>query len=124
MKKNYLSSALGRKQEWVDTVSESFDSAYKFYENKSEIASCLAIDDPVTTQPLSGYTAFLKRKRGAEVEVSRSTEQEHIRYFNAPLEDTSVDVLNYWKRNSANYPILSKMAEDYLTVQVSSVASF
>jgi hypothetical protein len=30
-------------------------------------------------------------------------------------------VLAYWKANTFNYPILSSMAKDYLTIQASSV---
>jgi hypothetical protein len=31
------------------------------------------------------------------------------------------NVLEFWKANASNYPILSAMANDYLTVQASSV---
>ncbi len=31
------------------------------------------------------------------------------------------NVLEFWKNNALNYPVLSSMAKDYLTVQASSV---
>ena len=47
----------------------------------------------------------------------------YIRYFNAPLADDNTDILYFWKLNSINFPVLSTMAKDYLTVQASSVPS-
>ena len=31
------------------------------------------------------------------------------------------NVLEFWKKNALNYPVLSSMAKDYLAVQASSV---
>ena len=41
----------------------------------------------------------------------------NCRYFNAPILSESIDLLAFWKANASNYPILSSMAKDYLTVQ-------
>ena len=41
--------------------------------------------------------------------------------MNAPLAPKGTDILAFWKVNELNYPILSAMAKDYLTVQASSV---
>lgn len=43
--------------------------------------------------------------------------------MNAPLAVVGTNVLSFWKANQFDYPILSAMAKDYLTVQASSVAS-
>ena len=34
-----------------------------------------------------------------------------------------MDILAFWKSNEFNYPILTAMAKDYLTVQASSVSA-
>lgn len=57
-----------------------------------------------------------KRKR-----VLVDSEEEYVRYFNEPLTEYGTNVLQFWKRNAFNYPILSSMAKDYLTVHASSV---
>jgi hAT family C-terminal dimerisation region len=44
-----------------------------------------------------------------------------FRYFNAPLAAEGTDVLAFWKSNQFNYPILARMARDYLSLQASSV---
>ena len=46
-----------------------------------------------------------------------------LQYFNDPLAEIGTNVLQFWKRNAFNYPILSAMAKNYLTVQASSVPS-
>jgi hypothetical protein len=38
-------------------------------------------------------------------------------------EGESFDVLKWWKRNLENYPVLAKMAHDFLAIPLSSVAS-
>jgi hAT family C-terminal dimerisation region len=45
------------------------------------------------------------------------------KFFNEPLALDGTNVLQFWKANAFNYPILSAMAKDYLTVQASSVPS-
>lgn len=80
------------------------------------------------------FSGFMKRsyeeaENGENEEVN---EEEYVgynsffksRYFNAPRLDWGADsVLQYWKNNQFNFPILSAMARDYLTVQASSVSS-
>ncbi len=51
--------------------------------------------------------------------IESNAEHEFVRYCNAPLAEDGTNVLAFWKANSFNYPILSDMAKDYLTVQAS-----
>jgi len=51
------------------------------------------------------------------------SKNSNVRYLNAPLADDSTNALEFWNANSFNYPILSAMAKDYLTVQASSVSA-
>ena len=44
-----------------------------------------------------------------------------FRYFNAPLSEDGTYPLEFWKAHSADYPILSAMTKDYMTIQASSV---
>jgi hypothetical protein len=52
-----------------------------------------------------------------------SSEEEYVRYFNAPLAGVGTNVLAFWKAHEFDYPILSAMAKDYLTIQASSVCA-
>jgi len=44
------------------------------------------------------------------------------RYLNSPV-DSNTDSLIWWKTHDKDYPILSKIAKDYLTIQATSVLS-
>jgi hAT family C-terminal dimerisation region len=39
------------------------------------------------------------------------------------IDEPNIDILQWWRKNSEFYPTLGKMARDFLTVQVSNVAS-
>ena len=45
------------------------------------------------------------------------------RYSNAPLAPDDINILEFWKANRFNYPVLAAMSKDYFTVQASSVPS-
>ena len=49
--------------------------------------------------------------------------EEYVWYFNSPLAEVGTNVLAFWKGNQYNYPVLSAMAKDYLTIQASSAPS-
>ena len=52
-----------------------------------------------------------------------SSVEEYERYFNAPLAGVETNALAFWKVHQSDYPILSAMAKDYLTIQASSVSA-
>ena len=59
-----------------------------------------------------------------EDEASLETKFEIGKYLLDNLEKLgSFDILDWWKLNASNYPILSKMARDILTIPISTVAS-
>jgi hypothetical protein len=131
MKQGYLKDILLWKDEWVDSVMQCFHSSYVFYKEKNGNVNVTASGNaPMTTtsststergsQDYKEYLNELKRKRG--VVVSKSVE-EYIRYFNSPELEAGSNVMDFWKANLPNYPILAAMAKDYLTVQASSVSA-
>ena len=69
------------------------------------------------------YSQYKKRKMTLEAVVADCQVEEYTRYFNSPLAKEGTNVLTFWKAHSVDYPILSAMAKDYLTVQASSVSS-
>ena len=44
-------------------------------------------------------------------------------YLNAPLEELVEDVVSWWGAHQSQYPMLSRIARDYLAVQGSVVPS-
>ena len=59
-----------------------------------------------------------------EDEASLETKSEIVKYLLDNLEKLgSSDILDWWKLNASNYPILSKMARDILAILISTVAS-
>ncbi|KAI3656565.1 hypothetical protein MP638_000551 [Amoeboaphelidium occidentale] len=69
------------------------------------------------------YSTYLKRKRSNMDSAFVGIQDERTRYFKAPLAAPETNVLEFWKSNEYNFPILSAMAKDYLTVQATSVPS-
>ncbi|GJV35454.1 zinc finger BED domain-containing protein RICESLEEPER 2 [Tanacetum coccineum] len=56
---------------------------------------------------------------GGEDELTKCLKEPHL-----DLDDDEVfDILNWWKLNSPRFPIVSRMAKDILSIQVSTVAS-
>ena len=59
-----------------------------------------------------------------ENEASSETKYEIGKYLLDNLEKLgSSDILDWWKLNASNYPILSKMVRDILAIPISTIAS-
>ena len=69
------------------------------------------------------YGAFEKKLRATIDRRESSSVEEYVRYFNAPLAGVETNALAFWKAHQFDYPILSAMAKDYLTIQASSVSA-
>jgi len=65
------------------------------------------------------YFLNLLNQNNIHQEVSHD---ELDRYLNSPV-DSNTDSLIWWKTHDKDYPILSKIAKDYLTIQATSVPS-
>ncbi|KAJ6642967.1 putative AC transposase, partial [Pseudolycoriella hygida] len=47
--------------------------------------------------------------------------KEFQKYLNHPLSNAKVDILDFWRSQKAEFPQLSKIAKDYLSIQGGSV---
>ncbi|KAF0532306.1 zinc finger bed domain-containing protein ricesleeper 2-like [Gigaspora margarita] len=54
--------------------------------------------------------------------TSTTNTSELDRYFISEPVEEDTDPLDWWKVNKRTYPILSKLASDYLSVQATSIA--
>ena len=68
--------------------------------------------------PLAEFDRYMRSKR-------RQSSNELDRYLKEELlpRKEEVDILEWWKTNVSNYPVLSKMARDILAIPASTVPS-
>jgi hypothetical protein len=123
LKKQMLTESLQWEQEWVDSVMDHFMSSFDHYKRKLNLSpenSSLAstFSNPLGQAEKGMYSNYKNKKRRIILDIS--VVEEYTRYFNEPLVD-GANILSYWKAKAFDYPILSAMAKDYLTVQASSV---
>lgn len=121
LKKQMLTESLQWEHEWVDTVVDHFMSSFDHYRGKfsSSSENSSTITTPVVQVEKGIYSNYRNKKR--RLIPAASNVEEYTKYFNEPLAVDGTNVLQFWKANAFNYPILSAMAKDYLTVQASSV---
>ena len=83
--------------------------------------------DPPPPKKRNLGTMFKQQKEGQEQLPILSVEQQITTdltcYTSAPMLDSEEDPLVWWKFQSKNYPILSKLAKKYLAVCATSAAS-
>jgi len=89
MKKEYLQDSLNWEQEWVDTATGHFVSAFKYYKQKVDLSAAVpVIRSPIQTVTADGYKNYLKRKRNTSIQSNM--ENEYVRF---KLCDLIVDIL-------------------------------
>jgi hypothetical protein len=71
---------------------------------------------------LRNNTVTLNLSENTNTSASRTLKNEMERYLAIPLED-HVDPLLWWQVRQEEFPILSRVARDYLCIQATSVAS-
>ncbi|XP_060969804.1 zinc finger BED domain-containing protein RICESLEEPER 2-like [Cannabis sativa] len=72
----------------------------------------------------SSSTSLLIKLRFVSSEVATNDLDDYLNDRKEKLLDNvDFDILDWWKRNSSKYPIVSHVAKDVLAVQISSVAS-
>ncbi|KAJ1266519.1 hypothetical protein BS78_08G157500 [Paspalum vaginatum] len=131
--KVYGEEAAGRK---ANDALIRFRAYYAHYESMIQRSSqnnvSLSSEVGGSASMLSSLSG--KRKLGLEFALfrqqsrpHRSTRSEVDTYQDDPLvqskEGEEFDVLRWWKRNQDKYPMLAKMARDFLAIPLSTVAS-
>jgi predicted nucleotidyltransferase len=123
-KKQMLTDSLQREQEWVDSDMDHFMSSFDHHKRKLNLSSensslASIISNPVDQVEKGIYSNYKNKTR--RLIPSASHVEEYAKCFNDPLAEDGTNILQFWKANTLNHPILSTMAKDYLTVQASSV---
>ncbi|GJY89217.1 zinc finger BED domain-containing protein RICESLEEPER 2-like protein [Tanacetum coccineum] len=119
----------------LDWFHESFQGLYNMYyskygTNQTQSTSGGGSSSGVTRDPyarlLHGLTQHKKKKSRGDPTMSSEYEQYLKTDFVLglqPKDFASYDVLGFWKSKENQFPVLSRMAMDILSVQASSVAS-
>lgn len=73
-----------------------------------------------TTNNNNQRSIFVQRLSSISQQRSANTD-ELIKYWESVDASFDIEPLSWWRAHSTEYPVLSKMAKDYLSVQASSV---
>ena len=108
-------------------VATFFDPRYKAIAYQgletNEILDPIRDKLPVLTSDLlpdSNTSIFVKRLSSYHQQRNANTD-ELLKYWELAGASFDIEPLSWWHTHSTEYPILSKMARDYLSVQASSV---
>jgi len=96
---------------------------YELYKGRSSLHTDLA--PPTPAKKTRQYFTSLRQNMGLTNENSTpelETETELDRYLELPIDDEAEPLL-WWQAHTCEFPVLSSMARDYLTIQATSVAS-
>lgn len=106
--------------DWVEHVLKS---AFDIYTANVEKAKAKNDEDsdkpPPTKKPMYDFDEWLSRRK----KIATMTMNEMQCYLALPQMARSTRSLEWWKRNESSYPIVSKMARDYLAIPATSVPS-
>lgn len=113
-KLSFFENAWASNPEDVEGLKEQFSDAFLHYKGSLPTA-------PVEEKPDnedSAYVNFLKRQVGDQ---QGSTVDEMTACLNSPTVDFKIDPLDWWRTNSSSFPVLAKIARDYLGGMATSV---
>jgi hypothetical protein len=105
---------------------ENIQSIYETYKERSSSFT----DNQKVCTPKSTRRYFAQLRRGVnrtalanELDSTSTMESSELdRYLELPI-DEEIDPLLWWQAHSSEFPIVSDMARDFLTIQATSVAS-
>lgn len=105
---------------------ESIQTIYETYKERSSLFE----DSQKACTPRSTRRYFAQLRRGGsraalsnEFNPPSTMESSELdRYLELPI-DEEIDPLLWWQAHSSEFPIVSDMARDFLTIQATSVAS-
>jgi len=80
-------------------------------------------DQSVSNQESKKPKPLILRIKERLTQSEELNEDEIIRYLNAPCLQIEDNILDWWSKHEKGFPILSKIARDYLAVMPSSTAS-
>ena len=109
------------EKSWISTAVDNFNHRYERY--KAKYSDSSAHDQVSNSEPIDDFAKYCAEIRGSSRPQTETGPafNERSAYFDSPLVQPGTDVFKYWKNNEYQFPILAKMARDYLIIQASSV---
>jgi hypothetical protein len=115
-KAKFMAKFWAHRPDWIECVMDSLNDAFAHYRSLYPV-----INGP---QACGGPPSLLSSKLAVLYDEAVVAPSELQLYLNDPLvNNTSLDILAWWATAGTKYPILQRMAKDYLSAQSSSVAS-
>lgn len=110
----------------ADTAKQMLSEKYASYQNAEQALS--ADDENEINDGNVGYkrksSGILSRMIQKKKRVSNlQTRNEIAEYLAIPVESLSIDPCEWWKHHRTQYPLLEKMARDYICIPATSVPS-
>ena len=98
------------------------EKQFKLYEAQNTIPDTVVNIEKI--KPLKPL-ALIERLFNKKIQSCVLDSSEMVRYFSQPrvLFNKSYNIIEWWKENVSEFPILSRVAMDFLTIMPSSVSS-
>ncbi|XP_058086418.1 zinc finger BED domain-containing protein RICESLEEPER 2-like [Magnolia sinica] len=115
----------------AEKISDAVSELYNLYvctakEQSSHVGSSSAVDES-QEDTIDDFMSYYAQRKGTQIRMPRSELEE---YLNEDLlvvksKGDDFDILEWWRTKSGNlqYPVLSLMARDILSIPISTVAS-
>ncbi|CAB4424784.1 unnamed protein product [Rhizophagus irregularis] len=111
----------------TDTVKQMLSEKYANYRNTEQALSVddeNAINEGTNVGDKRKSSGILSRMIQKKKRVSNlQTRNEIAEYLAIPVESLSIDPCEWWKHHRTQYPLLEKMARDYICIPATSVPS-
>jgi hypothetical protein len=109
--------------DWIREVKASFSSLYKQYarrheESQLQVDSDQDDDTPAVATTTNEYAAFntLKPRKRRRIEPPHSEYERYFKYWSEDDQAVITNVIKWWQEHRTEYPILSTMALDILSI--------
>ena len=127
---SFIASALDRAKKLLLTLMRRVnpDEAHSSTHNETCVISDNEDAQAGSAEKKSLWDSFeeeLKKKKDSHHLATQHNKDEHelALYLSAPYIDRKDNPLNWWKINKSQFPILSKLARDYLAIPAMSTSS-
>ncbi|XP_066582005.1 uncharacterized protein [Prorops nasuta] len=95
------------------------DKMLKHYQKLTSVAEDYVTSADIADEDIIDFDKLYSAPSTSKSFTSPTSELEE--YLQEPRASSDVDVLTWWKQNHTKFPILSKMARDFLTIPATSV---
>ena len=103
-------------------VRSTLESYFKAHEGCKEVTPSSGVIQPSTSTAAEGlvWTFITPETARSDSSVNSESAQEVADYLSEGLEDPLKNPLEYWRNNSGKFPVLARMAREFLGFPASS----